>query len=152
MRSDLYPQASVSNALQKAIMERGPKVPVLFLEECLHGYQQSGHTVFPSPLTMAASWDRYLLHAFGRATATEARSVGVAQCLSPVLGVARELRWGRIEELFGEDTYLNGEYAYAVVTGLQDYGHLSNHDAVIAEPKRTFDISNRPLQAHRYDA
>ena len=94
-------------------------IPVLFHEEGLHGYAAAGATSFPQALAQAQSWDRQLVHDCNAVTAREMRARGVHLALTPVLDIARDPRWGRIEETYGEDPYLVAELGVAAVRGLQ---------------------------------
>jgi len=133
---DVYPlYASLSNKIQHYVVKHSRLgIPVLFVEEGLHGYSGKGSTSFPTPLGLAATWDTSLIYKVGRAIATESRADGTAMILGPLLDVARDPRWGRMEETFGEDTYLVSEIGLAMVKGLQG-GDVSRADAVISEPK-----------------
>ncbi|MBN1599149.1 MAG: glycoside hydrolase family 3 C-terminal domain-containing protein [Bacteroidales bacterium] len=133
---DLYPLSSeISNQIQKyAVEETRLGIPVLFIEEGLHGYCGLGSTSFPIPLQLAAAWDTALVKQVGRAIATDTRCHGTSMILAPVLGLARDPRWGRVEETFGEDPYLSAMNAVAIVRGMQG-DTLSEHNTVIAEPK-----------------
>jgi beta-glucosidase len=111
------------NALQKYAMTRARLgIPILFHEEGLHGYAARGATSFPQAIALASSWDPSLLRAVNAVTAREIRARGVSLALTPVVDVARDPRWGRIEETFGEDPYLVGEMGVAAVEGLQGEG------------------------------
>ncbi len=94
-------------------------IPIQFHEEGLHGYAAVGATSFPQAIALASSWDPALVRDVNSVTAREIRVRGVSEALSPVVDVAREPRWGRIEETFGEDPYLVGEMGLAAVEGLQ---------------------------------
>jgi beta-glucosidase len=94
-------------------------IPIMFHEEGLHGYAAVGATSFPQAIALASSWDPALVRAVNAVTAREIRARGVSEALTPVVDVAREPRWGRIEETFGEDPYLVGEMGVAAVEGLQ---------------------------------
>ncbi len=133
---DFYPQsAAISNQIQDYAMKHTRLgIPVLFIEEGLHGYNGKGSTYFPISLELAGSWDSSLIHNIGGVIATEARSRGVDMLLSPVIGLARDPRWGRVEETYGEDPYLDACNAVAMVKGLQG-DSLDKNNAVIAEPK-----------------
>lgn len=133
---DFYPvSAALSNAIQKYAMEKTRLgIPALFIEEGLHGYAGKGSTMFPVPIMLSSAWDTLLVHKLGRVIATEARAHGVDMILGPVLGLAREPRWGRVEETYGEDPYLDACNGVAMVKGLQGKS-LSGNNAVIAEPK-----------------
>jgi beta-glucosidase-like glycosyl hydrolase len=114
---DLYdPDGSIQNALQTYVLANasGPRVPIMFVEECLHGVQQAGKTVFPQQIASAASFDGPLLQRIGAAIAKEARAYGIVQCFAPVIGTAREPRWGRVQETYGEDVFLTSVLAYNV--------------------------------------
>ena len=107
------------NQVQKAILESSQHgIGGILSEECQHGVQGDWHTIFPSPYTIAATFDRELLALIGEVIGTEARAGATAECWSPVCGLAREPRWGRSEEEMGEDTFLAGELAAAMVGGM----------------------------------
>ncbi|MGY2050319.1 glycoside hydrolase family 3 N-terminal domain-containing protein [Methylobacterium sp. JK268] len=108
------------NRLQKHLVEETRLgIPVLSHEECLSGLMARGATLFPSALAFGATWNPDLVEAVGRAIGAEARSVGCRQGLAPVLDVARDARWGRTEECFGEDPYHVGIMGTRYVRGLQ---------------------------------
>ncbi len=111
------------NAVQKWARE-GTRlgIPVLFHEESLHGLAARDATSFPIPIGLASTWNPDLIRDANRLIAGEVRARGVHQVLSPVVDVARDPRWGRIEETFGEDPYLVGEMGVAAVEGLQGVG------------------------------
>ena len=97
----------------------------MFHEEGLHGYAAVGATSFPQAIALASSWDPALVRAVNAVTAREIRARGVSEALTPVVDVARDPRWGRIEETFGEDPYLVGEMGVAAVEGLQGEGKVA---------------------------
>lgn len=130
---DLYPTPAQSNAIQHwTIAHSRLGIPVMFIEEGLHGFNTG--TVFPAPLNLAATWDEKLARTTGASIAAEARSTGVDMILAPVLDLARDPRWGRIEEDFGEDTFLTGRMGLAYVQGAQGEALNTDH-TLIAEPK-----------------
>jgi beta-glucosidase len=133
---DFYPKsARVSNDIQQFVRDSSRLgIPPMMIEEALHGYQGAGATCFPIPLGNASSWDTTLLYRIGRAIGSEARAHGVHLVLSPNLDLAREPRWGRVEETFGEDTYLSSRMAVNIIKGMQG-NSLKDFDAVISEPK-----------------
>jgi len=133
---DFYPiNAGIANQLQEYAIDRTRLgIPILFIEEGLHGYLGHGSTMFPVPLMLSSAWDTTLVRKIGRTIATEARAHGVDMILGPVLGLAREPRWGRVEETYGEDPYLDACNGVAMVKGLQGK-NLADKNAVIAEPK-----------------
>ena len=133
---DAYTEPEVFNKFQKYIVENTRLgIPCIFTGEALHGILWPGASVFPVPLALAASFNRENVHKIGKAIATETRALGMQEILAPNLDVAREPRWGRVEETFGEDTYLSSQLAYAVITGEQQNGNIERNDAVITEPK-----------------
>ena len=133
---DAYTEPKVFNAFQKYLVEKTRLgIPCIFTGEALHGILWPGATVFPVPLGLAATFNRGIVNKVGRAIAHETRSLGMQEILAPNLDVAREPRWGRVEETFGEDTYLSCEMAYSIITGEQNDGDLSSDCSVITEPK-----------------
>jgi beta-glucosidase len=133
---DFYPvSAALANEVQRHAVENSRLgIPIIFIEEALHGYQGAGATCFPIPLGNASTWDTTLVRRIGQAIASETRSRGVHFILGPNLDLAREIRWGRIEETFGEDVYLTSRMAVNLIRGLQG-NSLSDSNAVVAEPK-----------------
>src|SRR6186713_446066 len=97
-------------------------IPILFHEESLHGYMAPGATNFPVPIALAGSFDAALVREVQSVIGREMRAHGSHLALSPVVDIARDPRWGRIEETFGEDPYLCGEMGVASVLGLQGEG------------------------------
>jgi beta-glucosidase len=127
------PHADVANALQRWFRaETRLGIPPLLVEEALHGFSRPDATVFPQCIGLGATFDPELVRRIGAAIAAEMRSVGVHLSLSPVLCLARDPRWGRAEETFGEDPWLAGQMGQAYCAGMQgDLGPLN----VVAEPK-----------------
>jgi beta-glucosidase len=108
------------NAIQKHQMTKTRLgIPAMFHEEAVHGYAARGATNFPIPIGLASSWDPALITRVMTVAAREARARGARQVLAPVVDVARDPRWGRIEETYGEDPYLVGELGLAAVRGYQ---------------------------------
>lgn len=113
------------NAMQAfAVEQTRLGIPILFHEEGLHGYAAVGATSFPQAIALASTWDPDLVRRVNAVTAREIRARGVHLVLSPVVDIARDPRWGRIEETFGEDPYLVGEMGVAAVEGLQGAGEI----------------------------
>ncbi len=111
------------------------RIPLIVAEDCIHGHSfWEGATIYPTQLAMAASWDADLLERVARATAVEVAATGVHWTFSPVLCIARDLRWGRVGETFGEDPFLIGELAAAMVRGYQGNG-LADPTAILATAK-----------------
>ena len=132
---DMYSTPVAFNKIQKHFIENSRwGIPAIFTGEALHGISGIRGTVFPIPLNFGATFDPELVHQVGEAIGVETRALGMQEILAPNLDVAREPRWGRVEETFGEDTYLSSRMAAAIVSGEQK-GDISRQDAVIAEPK-----------------
>ena len=132
---DNYSVPAVMNRLQRFFVERTRLgIPVIFTGEALHGIGGTRGTILPIPTAWAAAFDPRMGALAGSVIAAEARALGIHEILAPNLDVARDPRWGRTEETFGEDTCLSSRYAAAVVAGAQK-GDVSRPDAVIAEPK-----------------
>ena len=130
---DLYPTAEQANQIQAWVISHNRLgIPAIFIEEALHGYDTG--TVFPAPIGLAATWDPEIARRSAEAIAAEARANGVDMILAPVLDLARDPRWGRVEEDFGEDAYLTGRMGLAYVRGAQG-DSLSGDHSVVAEPK-----------------
>ena len=111
------------------------RIPLLVGEDAIHGHSFFvGSTIYPTQLGMAASWDADLLERVARATAVEVAATGVHWTFSPVLCISRDLRWGRVDETFGEDPFLIGELASAMVRGYQG-GGLDDDTAILATAK-----------------
>ena len=132
---DIYSIPSIKNKVQKRLVE-GTRlgIPAIFTAEALHGVAFHGASIFPVPLTLSQSFDPELVREVGDGIASETRVLGHQEILAPNLDVARDPRWGRTEETFGEDTYLSSEMAVAIISGEQK-GDISRPDTVITEPK-----------------
>ncbi|GIE20827.1 glycoside hydrolase family 3 N-terminal domain-containing protein [Winogradskya humida] len=110
-------------------------IPLITAEDCIHGHGfWSGATVFPTQLAMAATWDAALIERVARVTAVEVSATGIHWTFSPVLCITRDLRWGRVDETFGEDPFLIGELGAAMIRGYQG-GGLGDPTAVLATAK-----------------
>lgn len=106
----------VVNKLQREAVENTRLgIPLIFARDVIHGFR----TIFPIPLGQAASWNRDMVEEGARVAADEASSVGIRWTFSPMLDIARDARWGRMAEGFGEDTYLTSELGVAMVKGYQ---------------------------------
>ncbi|MEO7772883.1 MAG: glycoside hydrolase family 3 N-terminal domain-containing protein [Gemmatimonadaceae bacterium] len=129
-------QAELTNAIQKFFIEESRLgIPVVFHDECLHGHAAIGATSFPQPIGLAATFDPALVERLYAMTAEEARSRGVHQALTPVVDVARDPRWGRVEETFGEDVHLCTRMAVAAVRGFQGDAAFRDKTRVMATLK-----------------
>ena len=117
---DAHETVALVNAVQRfAIEHTRLGIPVLFHEEGLHGYAAVDATHFPQAIGLASSWDPDLIRRVNGIVSREMRVRGVRLALSPVVDVARDARWGRIEETFGEDPFLVSQLGVAAVQGLQ---------------------------------
>ncbi|MEJ5352175.1 MAG: glycoside hydrolase family 3 N-terminal domain-containing protein [Melioribacteraceae bacterium] len=126
----------MANTLQKFFVEETRLgIPVIFHEECLHGLAAKEATSYPVPIGLASTFNTKLVEKIFSAIAEDARTRGVHQALTPVLDVARDPRWGRVEETFGEDPYLVAQMGIAAVKGLQGDGKFNELNKVIATLK-----------------
>src|SRR5258705_3702182 len=136
--------AEFTNTLQKWILEHARLgIPILFHEECLHGHAAPKGTAYPQAIALASTWDTTLVHDVFSATALEVRSRGAQQCLTPVLDLAREPRWGRTEETYGEDPYLTSRIGVAAIMGFQGNGPAIDKSHVMATTKH-FAVHGQP--------
>jgi beta-glucosidase len=124
------------NAIQRHLVERTRLgVPALFHEETAHGYAERGATIFPIPPGLASTWDPPLVEQAFAVAAREARLRGATVALSPVLDLARDPRYGRVEEFFGEDPYLVAQMGIASVRGQQGHARPLAPDKVFVTLK-----------------
>ncbi len=128
------PPARLTKAIALAAQSR-LGIPLLIADDCIHGHSfWKGATIFPTQLAMACMWNPDLLEKLARVTAIEVSCTGFKWTFSPVLCLARDLRWGRVGETFGEDPFLIGEFACAMIRGYQGKG-LSDPTAILATAK-----------------
>jgi beta-glucosidase len=128
--------AVFANAVQKWLIENTRLgIPAIFHDEILHGHMAQGSTSFPQPIALASSWDPDFVNKVFTAAALETRARGSHQVLGPNLDVAREPRWGRTEETYGEDPYLVSRMAVAIIKALQGSGPGVDGDHIIATAK-----------------
>lgn len=128
--------AHLTNEIQQFFKEHSRLgIPVIFHDECLHGLAGKGASSFPQPIALGATFNSSLIEKLYAIAAKEARSRGIHQALTPVLDVAREPRWGRVEETFGEDPFLVAQLGVAAVKGLQGDATFDNQEKVIATLK-----------------
>ena len=133
---DARAMAELTNAIQKFFIENSRLgIPVIFHEECLHGHAAIGGTSFPQPIALAATFNPLLVESLFTMTAAEARLRGTHQALTPVVDVARDARWGRVEETYGEDPYLVSRMGIAAVLGFQGDATFRDKRHVIATLK-----------------
>ncbi len=132
---DFYPTARLYNEAQEFVIHSNRLgIPAIFIEEGLHGYQGFDETVFPQSLNLASTWNTTLAHEEGAAIASEARANGIDMLLTPVINLAVDPRWGRVEETYGEDPFLSGQIAVSFVRGMQGPS-LATDSTCISEPK-----------------
>jgi len=128
--------AELTNDIQRFFIEHSRLgIPVIFHEECLHGHAAMEGTSFPQPIGLGATFDPGLVQRLYEMTAAEARARGTHQALTPVVDVARDPRWGRVEETFGEDPYLVTRMGVAAVRGFQGDATFAGKRYVIATLK-----------------
>ncbi|MGH9606621.1 MAG: glycoside hydrolase family 3 N-terminal domain-containing protein [Terracidiphilus sp.] len=128
--------AVLTNAIQKFFLEHSRLgIPVMFHEECLHGHAAVDGTSFPQPIALGATFNPALVESLFSMTAAEARLRGTHHALTPVVDVAREPRWGRVEETYGEDPYLVSRLGIAAVRGFQGDAAFRDKRHVIATLK-----------------
>lgn len=128
--------AILRNAIQRYRKEKTRLgIPSLFMGEALHGFMEDTSTSFPQALSLASTWDPELVHQVFTAAGDEAGAAGVGQVFTPVLDLARDPRWGRTEETYGEDPYLVSRMAVAAITGLQGDNFKIDRHHVMATMK-----------------
>ncbi|HEU5231629.1 MAG TPA: glycoside hydrolase family 3 N-terminal domain-containing protein [Terriglobales bacterium] len=144
--SDFTPHDSavLRNAAQRYLVEKTRLgIPAIFQGEALHGFMENGSTSFPQALGLASTWDPSLVREVFNAAADEMASSGVNQAFTPVLDLARDPRWGRTEETYGEDPYLAARIGVAAVEGLQGPNYLIDRHHVLATAKH-FAVHGQP--------
>jgi beta-glucosidase len=129
-------RALAHNALQRYQMEKTKLgIPRLFFGEALHGFMAYGSTSFPQAIGLASTWDPMLIKKVFNAAGDEMSASGVNQAFTPVLDLARDPRWGRTEETYGEDPFLGSRMGIAAVEGLQGDQFLIDRHHVMATAK-----------------
>ncbi|HEU4993525.1 MAG TPA: glycoside hydrolase family 3 N-terminal domain-containing protein [Gemmatimonadaceae bacterium] len=125
-------EAEFTNAIQRWVRDSTRLgIPVLFHEEALHGLMGPEATSFPQAIALASSWNPELTERVFATVAAEVRARGAQQVLAPVVDVARDPRWGRIEETFGEDPYLAARMGVAAVRGFQGAARLQGPSVTV---------------------
>ncbi len=136
LRGDPRRSAEAVNALQKYLVEKTRLgIPAIILSECLHGHQSGGATVFPQAIALASTWNPEIVRRMAEVAAKEARAVGATQAFSPNLDLARDPRWGRVEETYGEDPYLASRMGVAYIKGMQGEGPAIDREHLICTAK-----------------
>jgi beta-xylosidase len=159
--------AKTVNAIQRYLVtDTRLKIPAIFHNEALNGVVAPQFTHFPTPIGLAATWDPHAVEEMADLMRRQMRSVGMLQALSPVLDVARDARWGRVHETYGEDPYLVAALGVAFTRGMQgkdlregvlasakhfigyavtDAGQ--NMAATAVGPRELYDVYARPFEA-----
>ena len=133
---DARGMAELTNAIQQFFIENSRLgIPVVFHEECLHGHAAIAGTSFPQPIALGATFNLELVESLFAMAAEEARLRGTHQALTPVVDVARDPRWGRVEETYGEDPFLVSRLGIAAVRGFQGDATFRDKKHVIATLK-----------------
>jgi beta-glucosidase len=128
-----HDMAVLTNEIQKFFLENSRLgIPVIFHEECLHGQAAPDGTSFPQPIALGATFNPELAEKLFSMTALEARLRGANQALTPVVDVAREPRWGRVEETYGEDPFLVSRMGIAAVKGFQGKKNFRDKKNILA--------------------
>lgn len=143
--------AAVTNSVQRYLVEETRLgIPAMVISECLHGHRSEGATIFPQAIALGSTWNTDLIGKMAETAAIEARATGIAQALAPDLDLAREPRWGRCEETYGEDPYLVEKMGVAYITAMQGEGpkiddkHLActaKHFAAHGSPEAGINIA-----------
>jgi len=118
--------AEKANRIQKIAVEKTRLgIPIIIHEEALHGIIAKGGTSFPQAISLASTWDTELMEKVASAIGKETRTRGIHQVLSPVLNIARDVRWGRVEETYGEDPYLTSRMGVAFCKAIEAQGVIT---------------------------
>lgn len=146
LHSSARATAEWTNAFQKYLRENTRLgIPVFFVDEALHGLMANGSTMFPQAIGLASTWDPELVQKIFTVASKEMRARGENYALTPVLDLAREPRWGRTEETYGEDPYLGSRMGVAAIRGLQGVfcGQPIDREHVVATAKH-FAVHGHP--------
>lgn len=140
--------AKALNELQKyAVEQTRLGIPLFFAEECMHGHMAIGTTVFPTGLGQGSTWNHELIRQMAEAIAIETRSQGAHIGYGPILDLAREPRWSRVEETFGEDPTLAAKLGVSFVQGLQGDDIRNGGRHIYSTPKH-FAAYGVPMGGH----
>jgi len=155
------------NAVQRYLLtETRLKIPAIFHNEALNGVVAPGFTAFPTPIALAATWDPVLVQEMADIMRRQMRATGMLHALAPVMDVARDARWGRVTETYGEDPYLVSAMSVAFTRGMQGedlaqgvlvcakhfLGYAvteagQNMAATAVSPRELYDVYGRPFEA-----
>jgi beta-glucosidase len=121
------------NAIQRFFVEKTRLgIPIIPFEEAVHGLAKDGATMFPQAIALAATWDPALMTRVAQAVASETRTRGIRQVLSPVINIADDVRWGRVEETYGEDPYLSSVMGAAFIEAFERAGVVTTPKHFVA--------------------
>ncbi len=121
------------NAVQRFFVERTRLgIPIIPFEEAVHGLAREGATMFPQAIALAATWDPALVSRVAEAIARETKTRGIRQVLSPVVNIADDVRWGRVEETYGEDPYLATAMGSAFIVPFERSGIVTTPKHFVA--------------------
>ena len=139
--------AEATNTLQRYAMAHSRlHIPLLLAEECPHGHMAIGATVFPTSIGQSSTWDPDLIQEMAASIAQETRAAGANLCYGPILDIAHEPRWSRVEETYGEDSFLTSQLGAAFVRGLQ--GDDLNRADTVAATLKHFAAYGEPEGGH----
>ncbi|THV61750.1 beta-glucosidase [Flagellimonas alvinocaridis] len=125
--------AVLINEIQKYFVEETRLgIPIIAFDEALHGLVREGATAFPQSIALAATWDTLLVADVGKAITMETKTRGIRQILSPVLNIARDVRWGRTEETYGEDPFLTTQMGVSFISQFERAGVLTTPKHFVA--------------------
>lgn len=125
--------AVLINEIQKYFVEETRLgIPIIAFDEALHGLVREGATAFPQSIALAATWDTLLVADVGKAITLETKTRGIRQILSPVLNIARDVRWGRTEETYGEDPFLTTQMGVSFISQFEKAGVLTTPKHFVA--------------------
>jgi beta-glucosidase len=127
-------------------------IPMIAFDEALHGLVRDGATSFPASIALAATWDTVFMKSVATAIANETKSRGIRQILSPVVNIASDVRWGRVEETYGEDPFLSSAMGVAFVSPFEKMGVVTTPKHFLANSgdggrdSYPIDVDERLLQ------
>ncbi len=125
--------AELINNIQKYFVEETRLgIPIIAFDEALHGLVRPGATAFPQAIALAATWDTAMVSSVANAIAIETKTRGIRQILSPVVNIARDVRWGRVEETYGEDPYLTSRLGVAFMSQFEKRGVITTPKHFVA--------------------
>ncbi len=125
--------AELINNIQRYFVEETRLgIPIIAFDEALHGLVRPGATAFPQAIALAATWDTAMVGSVANAIAIETKNRGIRQILSPVVNIARDVRWGRVEETYGEDPYLTSRLGVAFMSQFEKKGVITTPKHFVA--------------------